>query len=279
MKFFRPHFQIATLAGEQDRFVSKIGGLPWGFPVEHWPVCCGQPQRLLVQMRHEPPMLDLGSPGAVLHLFQCLECAGIDDGGRDTVLLHESDLGKGLVAITGHDSEPELGNCQIGEFWIDGWEAADDGIPDARLPEFFDEKSVWKLQDEFPQVDWFDGKDQTRFGGSPRWTGNGPDYEPPPFEFLFQLNHRLYLDGVPPHPNQVGCGVIMFGLPENGRCEQSGSHPDAGCERPNAPWWILHEQGNDYHFAKFTNLGSDGVAYVFIDRTQQPHAVKWLWRR
>jgi hypothetical protein len=279
MKFFRPHFMIATLAGEQDRLISKIGGLPWGLPEKYWPTCCGQPQKLLAQLRHEPPMLDLGSPGMVLHLFQCLECCGIDDCGRGAVLLNESDLGHGLVRIKGHDVKPELGNSQIGELCIDGWKEDDDGIPSARLSEFFDEESVRKLHDEFPTIEWFDGRGMTKFGGSPRWTGNGPFFEPVPFEFLFQLNHYLFLDGLPPDPNKVGCGVTTCTQKQDGSSDQVRINPDAGNTQRNAPWFIIHDRESDYHYANFTNLGSDGTLYVFIDRTRQPHEVRWLWSR
>ena len=82
MRSFLPTFQIATLAGEQTCLRSKLGGVPWGLPVERWPVCCGQPQKLLAQLCHQPPMLDLGAPGAVLHLFQRLDCLGIAESGQ-----------------------------------------------------------------------------------------------------------------------------------------------------------------------------------------------------
>jgi len=279
MKYFRPHFQIATLAGKQDRLISKIGGVPWGLPEKYWPACCGRPQKLLAQLRHEPPMLDLGSPGAVLHLFQCLECGGIDDCGRDAVLLNESDLGCGLVRIEGFNVEPDLGNSLIGELWIDGWDEVDDGIPDARFSEFFDEKSVWKLHDEFPAIDWYSCREKTKFGGSPRWTGNGPSFEPPPFEFLFQLDNYLFLDGLPPNPNEVGCVVITNTLKKNGNSDQTCVRPDAGRTQENAPWAVMYDYGSDHHYVDFTNLGSDGTLYVFFDRNQQPHEVRWLWRR
>jgi hypothetical protein len=279
MKFFRPHFKIATLGGEQDRLVSKIGGRPWGLTEKYWPACCGRRQKLLAQLVHEPPMLDLGSPRAVLHLFQCLECCGIDDCGRGTVLLNESDLRHGLVGIKNHDVRPDLGNTLIGELWIDGWEELDDGIPSARFREFFDEESVWKLQDEFPAIDWFGGRERTKFGGSPRWTGNGPRFVPAPFEFLFQLDSYLFLDGLPPDPNKVGCGVTIYTQKQDGGSDQITARPDAGRTRQNAPWLIMHERGSDHHYVDFTNLGSDGTLYVFIDRNQQPHEVRWLWSR
>ena len=74
MRYFLPQFRIAAFSGTQTELRSKVGGLPWGLPKERWPRCCQRPQKLLAQLRHEPPMLDLGDAGAVLHLFQCLDC-------------------------------------------------------------------------------------------------------------------------------------------------------------------------------------------------------------
>lgn len=276
MRYFAPRFRPATLAGNQNKLLSKLGGVPWGLPIGCWPFCCGQPEKLLAQLCHEPPMLNLGDPDAVLHLFQCLECGGIDDGGRDAFLIDRSQLGQALVRIEGYDHCPELGNRLIGEFWIDGWDKEDDGIPAARLPEFFDENELWSLQADFPNIDWFDSRQSTRFGGSPRWTGNGPmNFPPAPFEFLLQFDNYLYLPGPLPCPNDVGCGVSI----QSQSSAYTQAMPEPGMERINAPWTIIQERSVNYYYAEFTNLGSDGTAYVFIDRTQQPHKVKWFWNR
>ena len=140
MRFFLPSFQIATLAAEpQERLRSKLGGVPWGLPAERWPTCCGQPQKLLAQLRHEPPMLDLGALGAVLHLFHCLECAGVGRGRDGTnagaaFVLDASELSDKLVRVPGYDHPSPSLHPLIGEFWLAGWQEVDDGIPSARLP-------------------------------------------------------------------------------------------------------------------------------------------------
>src|SRR5579864_8582585 len=106
MQYFMPKFQIAALLPPQDRLRSKIGGIPWGLPPRLWPTCCGHPQKLLAQLCHEPPILDLGAEGSVLHLFQCLECMGIgNDTGRAAFIIDRSILGDGLVTIPGYDDK------------------------------------------------------------------------------------------------------------------------------------------------------------------------------
>ncbi len=281
MLSFLPSFQIVTLAGEQICLRSKLGGVPWGLPADRWPVCCGHPQKLLAQLCHEPPMLDLGTPGAVLHLFQCLECLDISDAGNEgaAFVLDRSQLGDGLVRVPGDDAELDMGGPLIGEFWLTGWQEEDDGIPPPRLPEFFDERAYWALQDEFPNVDWYDEQGRTRFGGGPRWTGNGPQLFPPsPYEFCCQLDNFLTLAGPAPAPDAVGCTVAEYDL-ASGKPAFSHLQPARERRRPNAPWRLVHERGGTRHRAEYTNFGSDGTAYVFIDRTQAPPVVRWLWNR
>jgi hypothetical protein len=280
MRYFRPRFKIATLVGAQDRLISKVGGIPWGLPAVLWPHCCGSPQKLLGQFCHEPPMLDLGAPGVVLHLFQCLECCGIDYGGRSAFLVDRSRLTDSLSEVPGYDTQPGLGKPLIGELWIDGWVETDDGIPAARLPEFYVEKDLWTLQDEFASIDWFGSRESTKFGGTPRWTGNGPmGFPPPPFEFLFQLDNYLTLEGPPPTASEAGCIVSENRVDAAGRSAWTHSRPEPGELPLNAPWEILYEPPANEFSVEFTNLGSDGKAYVFIDRTQRPHEVRWFWNR
>jgi hypothetical protein len=283
MKYFIPKFQIATISGKQTELKSKIGGVPWGLPPDRWPSCCGHPQKLLAQFLHEPPILDLGAEGAVLHLFQCLECCGIDEGeGKAAFILQEPDLGQGLVTVPGYDSVLDLGGPLIGEFWMDGWAEADDNIPESRFSEFFDESSLWALHDEFPNIDWFASKERTKFGGSPRWTANGPMGAPPKsFEFLCQIDCMLSFEGQPPTADEIGCNVTSYaGCDLQWKmADQITTLPKKGLVRPNAPWGLLYDSTCNKYSAEFTNLGSDGTLYVFINRTTQPHEVMWFWNR
>src|SRR3954469_25249809 len=109
MRYFTPRFEIATLVGEQQKLISKLGGVPWGLPKDCWPSCCEQPMKLLAQLCHEPPVLDLGAPGAVLHLFQCLECCGIgeEEIGGSAFIINQSHFESGLVRVPGYDGKGE----------------------------------------------------------------------------------------------------------------------------------------------------------------------------
>lgn len=259
------------------RLVSKIGGVPWGLPADLWPSCCGYPQKLLAQFRHDPPMLDLGAPGSVLFLFQCLECCGFDECGHSVLIIEASKLADGPVRIPGYDQICDLGGPLVGEFLLDGWTENDDGIPEERLSDFLDDRAYWTLESEFPDIDFLDPLARTRFGGAPRWTVNGPGQVPPrPFEFLFQINNCLYFDGPAPQADEVGCWVSKSSSLSGA---QTTVLPQEGMSKVNAPWGIMNEPEWGLHSAEFTNLASDGIIYVFIDRTQTPHAVQWFWNR
>ena len=281
MRFFTSRFKIATMMPVQDRLLSKIGGLPWGLPQRLWPTCCGKPQKLLAQFCHEPRILDLGDVDTVLHLFQCMECLGIgDESGRAAFIVNRVVLGEGLTMIEGCDLPGDMGEGLIGEAWIDGWDEEDDGIPESRLEEFFNERSLWAIHDEFSDVDWFDGRRMTRFGGTPRWTGNGPmGFLSQPFEFLFQLNNGLYSLGPPPTPDVVGCDVNTYTYLDGQVTDSKLAKPGLGMKRPNAPWIVVHEPSSNDYAIEFTNLGTDGTLFVFIDRTRKPHVVRWFWNR
>lgn len=222
-------------------------------------------------------MLDLGDSDAVLHLFQCLECCGIDDCGRASVMLNRSQLGQSPTTPDEPGYEPALGNSLIGELWIDGWTAADDGIPDSRLTEFFRHDSLRALEDEFTQIDWYDFREKTKFGGTPRWTGNGPmGFPTGAFEFAFQIDKAVYLMGPMPKADDVGCDVSEL----NSRSSDwITTLPTAEAKRPNAPWGLFHEPPDSFFIAEYTNLGTDGTVYVFIDRSQKPYEARWFWNR
>jgi len=281
MKTYLPKWKIAALEPAQDRLRSKIGGLPWGLPPKKWPRCCGHPQKLLAQFCHEPPMLDLGGDGNVLHVFQCLN---LDDSGNTAFILHRSELGEGLTRIKDWDHKPEYGGELIGEFWLDRYTEEDDGIPRKRLADFFDYEKLQKLEEDFSDTisknDWFDGRRMTRFGGTPRWTGNGPmGFPDPPFEFLFQIHTGLHFDGKMPSADRVGCYVEKYSLASGKSHRVLRAEPRKVKKRLNAPWGIGQTVGWPYFIAEFTNLASDGTLYVFINRKRKPHKVAWFYNR
>ena len=285
MIYYTPRFRLATLSAPQQQLCSKIGGAPRGLAADLWPRCCGgYLQKLVAQLLHQPPMLDLGDPNAVLHLFQCPKCGGAndDDTGRAAFILDRRNLGDKPSTPDGYDEPVDGGQPLIGEAFLEGFDQHDDGIPESRLPDFFDEKRLWRLHREHPEVNWFDYKSVNRFSGSPRWTGNGPgiflgrgQFQWPNFQFLFQLGEEIWIPGQPPHPDDAGCPLFLYD--ENDL--QRTFEPAPGKERKNAPFSISAIEGSEEWWFDYINLASDGTLFVFIDRATKPARVKWFWKR
>lgn len=271
MKFYVPKFQIATLQPPQTRFRSKFGGLPWGLPLERWCYCqtCGKPMSLLAQLRHDPPALYLGNPDQVLHLFQCQECFGYEpQKGNDAILVPFQELGKGLT-----EPQPPL-ELLAGELWIDGWEEKDDYLDPALAKKIFDQDK-WMELPEATLQSMFEAHWRTKMGGLPYWTGNGPQHRPRRgYEFLCQLDTLIEFPGKPPKPDKIG-GMVVVTEPGG---KQEYRQPNPNKKKRNAPWYVDWSEKGKF-CVTITNLGTDGTAYVFINRRSDPPRVYWLWNR
>lgn len=285
----------------QTSLRSKFGGLPWGLPLERWRRCqeCGRLMSLLAQLMHDPPALDLGGPDHVLHLFQCQDpgCLCMDPGmGNDAVMVPVDALSAGLTVVPENE---ELGGCDavmingvvppnlrllVGELWIDGWEERDDGFdPNLSIDVFDYDKWIHLPESIVDQM--FKSRSCTKMGGVPCWTANGPP-EPLPagYEFLFQLDTFIHFTGTPPTPDECGGWLDVteyVGQGEQLRIKKQESFkPTPENRKPNAPWSVGIDNYAPGSFSvEITNFGSDGTAYVFINRQSKPAEVFWLWRR
>jgi hypothetical protein len=97
--YYQPELAPGWLLPEPDRFEEKFGGLPWGFPVEKWPVCtlCEVSLPLVAQLRHRPKRLDLGKEGRVLFFFLCQDDHCVPESTWHVEILSEEELGQALV--------------------------------------------------------------------------------------------------------------------------------------------------------------------------------------
>jgi hypothetical protein len=268
--------QLGVLQEAQDRLLPKLGGVPWGLPLSRWPVCrqCGSPMALLAQLPHAPPAVDLGEEGNVLHLFQCTsdnvcDTWEFDTGSNAAFVLKACQLMDCLVA-------PPRPIELNGELWITGWTPVEDGIPASQLKNYLDRDSYWAMTDEEQTPRGFDSREETKSGGIPYWTGNGPPRLPdPPFEYMMQFDTFLFVRGRLPDPKDVGCHVTV-----NHPTRGDERHPPLDSRRPHSPKCVqqdvVHE---DEYYVTWANFGSDGTAYVFINREVNPPDVLWFWNR
>ena len=187
---------------------AKFGGLPWGLPAYCWPVCreCGNRMSCLAQvpvrghLDHAGPLA--GRPdltGKVLHVFTCERLTICDfwdprSGANAAFFLDAEELRPEGAGPAG----PVV--SVLPEVWIEGWAAHDDPVPDEVADSFTDDTSFhaafYALPEEWQFPHHFNWGRETKLGGVPYWTGQGPvDVPQRPFRFLLQIDKFLDVPG------------------------------------------------------------------------------------
>jgi hypothetical protein len=230
----------------------------------------------------------------VLHLFQCTTAGcstwSYDEGCNAAFMLPREALGEGPTpapqAVTKRpvnawiSGSTPVDHSMHGELWITGWDEHEDAIPPHMRPAYFDPGTFGALPAEFQFPHDFDHRLRTKAGGVPHWTANGPGGLPEipgrHFDYLMQIDTSLTVQGPLPDPSSVGCDVYLHQA--NGQME-TRPVPSAA-KQENAPWSAMQEADrNDEYYVEFANFGSDGIAYVFIDRQTTPPRAVLSWNR
>jgi hypothetical protein len=163
-----------------------------------------------------------------------------------------------------------------GELWLTGWQEHEDAIPQHMRPAYFDPRTFGALPEELQFPHDFGYRLRTKTGGVPYWTANGPAKVPRPFDFLMQIDTFVSIQGCLPDPSAIGCDV--YAHQPNGQMETLPVPSVA--KRENAPWSAMQELDRDHeYYVEFANFGSDGTAYVFIDRETTPPRAIFFWNR
>src|SRR5262245_29884430 len=165
MQSFIPRFEVATLRPPQTQLIPKLGGLPWGFPVEMWPRCrqCSMPMALLAQLPHHGPALDFGDSRWVLHMFQCTTAGcstwTYDEGCNAAFMLPREIVGVGLTQAPQPTSKrpgyawitasAPVVRSMHGELRLIGWQQHEDAIQHYMSPAYFDPYSFGQLPMDF----------------------------------------------------------------------------------------------------------------------------------
>ena len=247
MRNFKPNFSLGCTRPEQTKLQSKFGGRPWGLAPAKWP----KGMALLCQLVHDPPMIDLGGD-YVLQLWHWNDPDDFQDPPEYhfhcdfSTLVPRSELGEFLTPAP---SNQKL----IGEVFIESWEEFDDNMPVEWLTMFFDKSSYGELLEREVGAIQFGGGLGTKFGRPPCWQGtNAIENAPQNCEFIFQTNAYIPIQGQLPNPNLI--------------------------EKNNLKGLLPNPQGNGFQYV-ITDFGSDGSAFVFLDKTQDPPIPLWTWSR
>jgi len=261
MQHWTPDFVFGLNAPAQDRLLSKLGGLPWGLPEKDWPNCkeCGRPMHFLAQIKHEPPMIDLGDEKAVLHAFKCdfgSICSFYDtDMGCNAVFVRsEAELGTELIPYPIHrigEEATEGEATTLLELRLTGWNPFNDVLTNEHIAVFHDYDAHFALDDATAFPNDFDHLRYTKAGPIPYWSGNGPSLRLKETETFFQLTgDYLLVKDAPPSTerrlaDETACWVwnnqIMTPL-----CEPS--------DKPNETNVV------------WANFCSDGIGFFFREK-------------
>jgi hypothetical protein len=215
MNRFIPTLTLGVALPKQVAWEDKFGGLPWGFPLDLWPVCeeCEEPLTFLAQLRHQPGRIDLGGENRVLYLFQCEGDDGCStwevDGGTNAVLILEQDqLGSKLT-----ESPDE-------ETYI---------LPELRVTE-------WTKQGDDEQI-------ETKLGGTPDWI-QGDASPAAPYHFVGQIDSYLSCTKHLPDQDRIIQDVVV-----------NGYHSISVSPEYGNPFWVSIDDDYRVDFANFGDMG------------------------
>lgn len=217
---------------------------------------------LLAKFQHHLPVIDLGDDQRHLFLFQCTSdniCPSYE---------YESGAGQAFVwqvniRISAATNPPETAEL-LPELWIESWLPSEDQIPVSQTSKFYDHREYFALPEEQQRPWGFFEQYATKFGGVPYWTNCGhAGFPPPPFEYLGQVNERLCFPT----------------LSEDDVTEARRSLLAAPVEDAAELLSRMETLQTGSDFVNLANFGSDGVAYIFLDRTSNPPRAVWYWNR
>ena len=234
--------------GATAHSASKLGGLPWGLPAAQWPICaeCDCPMSLVAQLAPSLAVPRI-SPASSLFVFKCERDSVCDfwepdSGANACLLLPHAQMTEGVTPmpaavpdasgkpqpdwIKGQQAEPAP---VLQELWVHGWQTEDDRVPAELEPQYYDAR-FYDLPNDLQTPHGFEGRQRTKAGGVPYWTGNGNGCLPDSADrMLLQINTFVY----------VGDGA-----------DTKASDASQG------------------EFVDFANFCSDGIGFV-MDRTPQ----------
>lgn len=238
---YRPCLGSSLSLPAQVSLEDKLGGLPWGLPLEKWPFCriCQKPMTLLLQWRHHPERLDLGCADGVLLVFQCdwrqihtYIAEGSDEKSwinyeTRVFVLSAAELGEGLTY------PPEPGATVFPEARVQSWDRLDDSAVKAG----------------------------TILGGTVEWLTESVEV-PAGFKFLAQISTRLNFRG--PLPDGVRQNNVSPWPRFHGRFDA----PATGSGGKDSWSCCLLESWHSW---------SSGQGYLFLETKQSQGALLWQW--
>ncbi len=192
------------------QLTEKFGGLPWGLPIEQWPLCreCGNPQTHLATLIHHAERLDLGAEGRAVLIFQCghtpnetnCEAMDADSGANAVIFLDAKDIGTELM------TPPAPGASREIEMRIISWEERHDLVTPGMEASFYNADGFWDQPDEARQTVEDSIEDGARLGSVPCWVQEPEDIDP---DLYFAAQLAMYYHFPDPVPSADAVGAVV----------------------------------------------------------------------
>jgi len=261
MQTFLPDLRLASQLPKQTAAQDKLGGLPWGLPVERWPECqeCGGHQSLLAQFLHDDVRLDLGRKGRVLFVFQCnhdpggCESWSADSGANACLILDAEDLVDALTECPANNIQIETEARAV------SWLTRQDKVADADFQKYFEYVTYSEVEKDI----LYSILECTRLGSVPSWV-QSPDEAPgDPWRFIGQLDSAYRFYCPVPSADEVGCQVGR-------KVKEKYEYEKPKEKNPAAPAWVFVSNEEDIGTmwtCPGPNFGDTGIGYIFIRTT------------
>ena len=219
MKYFVPELALGPLLPPQTQLTENFGGLPWGLPLNKWPICaeCGNPQTHLATFVHQAGRLDLGKEGRVMLIFQCNHSPNETDcetyeagsGANAVVFLDAAEIGTGLTLPPAPGATKEI------EMRVVEWTEQQDLITPDLEPSFYDAVEHWNLYLEHEAI-YNSVADGAKLGSVPGWIQEGVKVDSA-FHFAAQLGYAYHFPDPLPTADQIGATISVSVRDEAGR--------------------------------------------------------------
>jgi len=281
VKYFVPELALGALLPPQSQLVEKLGGLPWGLPLDRWPLCreCGNPQNHLATFVHHAERLDLGKEGRAVLIFQCghspnetdCETSEAASGANAVVFLDASEIGGALTEAPAPGAMKEI------EMRVAGWTEQHDLVTPEVEASFYSAVGFWDEPDEARQTIEDSIEDGTRLGSVPRWVQE-PEKINSTFHFAAQLAMYAHFPDPLPTADSVGAAILVWDAAAGDYCVSEPSQPETTLRGQIYVSDLTRERYGSGFDVEFAEFGDGGNGYLFVNPDPEAPQGLFMWQ-
>jgi len=293
MKYFAPELALGALLPPQTEIMDKYGGLPWGLPVDRWPLCreCGKPLTHLATLTQYAERLDLGADGRAVLVFQCgrspnetgCETLLPDSGANAVLFLDAKEQTKSLTEPPAPGAPREI------EVRVTNWTEQHDLVTPELEPSFYITDSYdadGGFRDIFGEFYYAHEAvvdsvaDGAKLGGVPGWI-QSPEKIDSAFRFAAQLAMYLHFPDPLPSADAAQATINVRERVPSALARYSVSkpiHPDANLRGEiYVSDLTIKRYGSGFN-VEVADFGDGGSGYLFVRPDPDAPQGLFLWQ-